>query len=82
MRYVIILFFSLLIATTALAQSTFNVGGVITTDDGYAGFATVAIEDLQIAALADENGRFTLRRVPVGTHKILFRRMGLVDKVL
>lgn len=82
MRHVIILFFSLLIATTALAQSTFNVGGVITTDDGYAGFATVAIEDLQIAALADENGRFTLRRVPVGTHKILFRRMGLVDKVL
>jgi len=63
-------------------RHTYNITGTIKTDDGFAGFATVAIEDLNIAALADDNGRFTLRRVPVGMHKILFRRMGLVDKLL
>jgi len=74
----------LLVAFSAFPQksSTYNISGVIKTDDGYAGFATVAIENLNIAALADDNGKFTLRRVPVGVHKILFRRMGLVDKIL
>ena len=63
-------------------RHTYNISGTIKTDDGFAGFATVAIEDLNIAALADDNGRFTLRRVPIGMHKILFQRMGLVDKLL
>ena len=84
MNFKFLLLSILLFATlpTYSQRHTYNISGTIKTDDGFAGFATVAIEDLNIAALADDNGRFTLRRVPVGIHKILFRRMGLVDKLL
>lgn len=84
MNFKFLLLSILLFATlpTYSQRHTYNISGTIKTDDGFAGFATVAIEDLNIAALADDNGRFTLRRVPIGMHKILFRRMGLVDKLL
>ena len=84
MNFKFLLLSILLFATqpTYSQRHTYNISGTIKTDDGFAGFATVAIEDLNIAALADDNGRFTLRRVPIGMHKILFQRMGLVDKLL
>lgn len=60
----------------------FNIKGVIKTEDGFAGFATVGIEDLNIYTMADEGGRFELRRIPCGNHKLLVKRMGLTDKYI
>lgn len=66
----------------ASQNCNFNIKGVIKTEDGFAGFATVGIEDLNIYTMADEGGRFELRRIPCGNHKLLVKRMGLTDKYI
>ena len=78
------LFIGFLIAfSQSIAQTnSYNIKGVVKTENGYASFATLGIEQLNAYTMADENGRFELKRIPAGEHKILIKRMGLTDKTV
>lgn len=82
MKLRLLLLIIIAIATKSYSQTTlYNITGIITCDDGPAGFATVAVEDLNLFTLSNENGQFEIRRVPKGVHTLMFKRMGLSDKI-
>ena len=80
MKHLFLLLSLLIIVNQGFAQTnTYNIKGVVITENGYAGFATLGIEQLNAYTMADENGRFELKRIPNGRYKILAKRMGLID---
>lgn len=72
----------LITVNQSFSQNNHSIRGVVKTENGFAGFATLVIEEINAYALADENGKFELKRIPNGTHKIHARRMGLTDKIV
>lgn len=63
---------------SALAQqNTGSIKGtVLTSDDQYAGSVNVVLPELKKSALTDENGVFTLHKIPAGTYQIEINMMG------
>ncbi|HUP51229.1 MAG TPA: SusC/RagA family TonB-linked outer membrane protein [Longimicrobiales bacterium] len=61
-----------------VAQQTGNVSGLVV--DGQSGLpissAQIYIPDLDIGVLTQQNGRYLLLNVPVGTHTVRFERIG------
>ncbi|MBR4325927.1 MAG: TonB-dependent receptor, partial [Bacteroidales bacterium] len=83
MKKIILFFVLLLIVSQTFAQTNnYSIKGVVKTENGFAGFATLGIESINAYTITDENGRFELRHIPAGRHKILVRRMGLVTKTV
>ena len=83
MKKIILFFILLLIVSQTFAQTNnYSIKGVVKTENGYAGFATLGIESINAYTITDENGRFELRHIPAGRHKILVRRMGFVTKTV
>jgi len=77
------LFCFLLTASLSFSQvTTHSIKGVVKSDDGYASFASVSIEERNIQVIADEKGAFEIKRIPSGTYELLFMRMGLADKLV
>lgn len=77
------LFYFVLLTLVSFSQvKTYSIRGVVKSNDGYASFAVVSIEDRNIQVLADEKGCFEIKRLPSGTYELLFMRMGLADKIV
>ena len=57
----------------------FKISGNITSNDGPIPYAYVSIEELQMNTVADGNGHFEFKRIPVGTYKIETQNLGYVD---
>ncbi|MGD8872583.1 MAG: carboxypeptidase regulatory-like domain-containing protein, partial [Gemmatimonadota bacterium] len=70
---------ALLLAVPGLdAQQTGTVTGRVTDSQGGAPIASVQIfiEDLNLGALTQQNGRYLLVNVPAGTHTVTAARIG------
>ena len=57
----------------------YKISGNITSNDGPIPYAYVSIEELQMNTVADGNGHFEFKRIPVGTYKIESQNLGYVD---
>ena len=57
----------------------YKISGNITSNDGPIPYAYVSIEELQMNTVADGNGHFEFKRIPVGTYKIETQNLGYVD---
>lgn len=83
----IVVFLILLFTTTmSVAQNKntrnnnlFNITGCVTSKDGPISYADVAIEELNIAVMADIKGQFVLTRIPAGRYKIRTEAIGYLD---
>ena len=83
MKKTLLFFTFFLVVSQIFAQTgSYSVKGVVKTENGYVGFATLGIEALNTGTITDEKGRFELRRIPAGRHKILVRHIGLTDKTV
>ncbi len=83
MKKHLVLCFFLLMAVAARTQvNTYSIRGVVKSGNDYAGYAVVSIEERNIYTMADGNGAFELKRIPSGTYKLLFMRLGLTDKIV
>ncbi len=68
-----------LVASTAHAQSG-TISGTVTEQlpPNPIAQASVVVQGLNLGALTDAQGRYTIAKVPVGTHTIVARRLGYV----
>ena len=78
LRLIIPVVAAALLATGELTAQTGNIGGLVV--DGQSGLpissAQIYIPDLDQGVLTQQNGRYLLLNVPVGTHSVRFERIG------
>ena len=73
--------FILFISTGLFAQGTGNIKGRITTSDGtVADGVTVKLKGTAIVAITEENGSYTIKKVPAGNYTIVVSAVGLYPK--
>ena len=53
-----------------------RITGNVTGPDGPVSYANILVLGTKLGALTDENGNFTIARVPVGTHQVQLRQIG------
>ncbi|MGY0038898.1 carboxypeptidase-like regulatory domain-containing protein [Pedobacter sp. NJ-S-72] len=73
--------FILFISTGLFAQGTGSIKGRITTSDGtVADGVTVKLKGTTIVAITEENGSYSIRKVPAGNYIIVVSAVGLYPK--
>lgn len=65
----------LLVSSMAFSQNG-TIKGKITSNQGVVPSVTVSIQKLDIMIVADEDGNYEIKNVPLGTHKVVFNFMG------
>jgi iron complex outermembrane receptor protein len=71
----------LLVNTVLLAQETGNVRGRVTTADGsIAEGVTVKLKGTSYGAVTDEDGNYSIRKVPAGSYTLVVSAVGLYPK--
>jgi iron complex outermembrane receptor protein len=80
-RQLLSLIFILFISTGLFAQGTGSIKGRITTSDGtVADGVTVKLKGTTIVAITDENGSYTIKKVPAGNYTLVVSAVGLYPK--
>lgn len=75
------LIFILFLSTSLYAQHTGSVKGRITTSDGtIADGVTVKLKGTTFGAITEENGSYSIRKVPTGNYTIVVSAIGLYPK--
>jgi iron complex outermembrane recepter protein len=81
MKYLCLIFLLALTPLTIFAQSTGSIRGSIKTSDGNpAAFVNVSIEGTSKGAVADDNGKYEIRNVIPGNHKLIASFVGLENQ--
>jgi len=53
-------------------ETTGSLEGVVYDENGVLPFANIFIEGTSIGSSSDDNGTFSIHKIPIGTYKILF----------
>ena len=67
---------SILFLSNITMGQTGTISGMVTSNNKALEFVTVQIKQLQIGVITDDNGKFTLKEIPYGTHEIKATIMG------
>jgi len=80
-RLLLFIFLTFIAAASAVAQETGGVKGRITTSDGtIAEGVTVKLKGTTFAGMTNEDGEYSIRKVPYGTYTLVVSAVGLYPK--
>lgn len=80
-KHLLVLFLVLLTGSQLFAQVTGSIRGRVTTSDGtIAEGVTVKLKGTTYGAVTDEDGSYSIRKVPVGTYTLVVSAVGLYPK--